>query len=170
MFSVLDVYVAVLLSIGGAAYRFAASHPDPAAFPILAMLVALALSTYAQSLFGLDSASATTRYRAMPLRGWRILWAKDAAFLGILLVLVLPLSPLPGMTFGLAALAIGHIPSVYLRLPQMRWRFTSGRLIFGIAQVLAATALAFNGLIVIAATGWAVSLYACGRRYTGSRK
>ena len=52
----------------------------------------------------------------------------------------------------------------------MRWRFTSGRLIFGIAQVLAATALAFNGLIVIAATGWAVSLYACGRRYTGSRK
>jgi hypothetical protein len=141
MLCVLDFYVALLLSSGGAVYRFLTPHPDPDAFPILALLVALALSTYAQCLFALDSSSGSTRYRLLPLRGWQILLAKDIAFLGVLLVLVLPLSPWPGLTFGLAALAIGHFPSVGLWRPQMRWRFSSGRLVFGAAQVVSGIAL-----------------------------
>jgi len=170
MLSVLDTYIALLLSLGGSAYRFLSPHPNPDAFPILALLVALALSTYAQSLFGLDSASGATRYRLLPLRIWQILLAKDIAFLGVLFGLVLPLAIGPGLTFGLAALAIGHFASVRLHLPLERWRFTSGRLTFGVAQVLAGFALGFAeyhrgaGFLLFAAGGWVVSLYLAPRR------
>ncbi|HEV2991173.1 MAG TPA: hypothetical protein VG759_22230, partial [Candidatus Angelobacter sp.] len=96
MLTLLDLYVAILVAIAGAAYRFLNSHPEPRAFPIMAFVAGLALSTYAQCFFGLDSPSALTRYRLLPLRGWQILLAKDMAFLTILFVLVLPLSPIAG--------------------------------------------------------------------------
>jgi hypothetical protein len=142
MLSILDTYAALLFSIGGCAYRLLSPRPAPAAFPILSMLVALTLSSYAQCLFGLDSSSAITRGRLLPLRGWRILAAKDAAFLAVLFLLALPLSPGPGMTFGLTALAIGHFPSVGRREPQYRWRFTGGKVATGVALAAVALALA----------------------------
>jgi hypothetical protein len=45
------------------------------------------MSTYAQSLFGLElgSGSGMTRYHLLPLGGWEILLAKDIAFLAMLL-------------------------------------------------------------------------------------
>jgi hypothetical protein len=171
MLSVLDLYMAALLSLAGSAYRFLSPSPDSSAFPILAMLVALALSTYAQGLFSLDGAVGMTRYRLLPLRGWQILLAKDVAYLGILLILVLPLSPLPGLTFGLAALGIGHFPSVLLRLPQRRWRFTGGRVPWGVAQVLIGFALGYAedhaGIVYLAAAGAAClcSTAWCGRHW-----
>jgi hypothetical protein len=175
MLSVLDLYLAALLSLAGSAYRFLSPGPDAAAYPILAMLVALALSTYAQGLFSLDGAVGMTRYRLLPLRGWQILLAKDIACLGILLILVLPLSPLPGLTFGLAALAIGHFPSVLLRLPQLRWRFTGGRVVWGAAQILIGFALGYGesrgedyaGILYLAAAAAACLCSAawCGRRW-----
>ncbi|MGH9583610.1 MAG: hypothetical protein ACRD4O_11800, partial [Bryobacteraceae bacterium] len=73
MLTILDTYIAVLLSVGGIAYRLMSPRPDPAAFPVLSALVALALSTHAQSLFGFEFASGMTRYRLLPLRGWQIL-------------------------------------------------------------------------------------------------
>jgi hypothetical protein len=170
IFSLLDPYAALLLSIGGGAYRFLGRSPDPIAFSIIGLLVALAMSTYAQSLFGLELGSGITRYRLLPLRGWEILLAKDIAFLGILFVLLLPLYPAPGMTFGLAALAIGHHSSVLLRLPQQRWRFTGGRLLpVGALQAVGGMALGFaemqRGVVVLAATtiGYFASLYWYGR-------
>lgn len=165
MLSVLDTYIALLLSVGGTLYRFLTPHADAAAFPIFAILVALALSTIAQSLFGLDSAAGATRYGLLPLARRQILLAKDIAFLGVLVVLVLPLSLLPGLTFGLVALAIGHFPSVRLHLPQQRWRFASGRVIFGAAQIVVGIALAFAeyqtgpGILLVAAAAYAASLY-----------
>lgn len=171
MLCILDVYLAALLSAAGGLYRFLTPDPDSAAFPILAMLVALALSTYAQGLFSLDGGPGATRYRLLPLRGWQILAAKDAAYLAILLVLVLPLSPEPGLTFGLTALAIGHFPSVALRLPQQRWRFTGGRAWLGAAQMLIgftfAYAEAHSGIVylLVAAAGCAVSVAWCGWRW-----
>ena len=174
--SLMDPYAALLISIGGGAYRIFGAHPDPAAFAILGLLVALAMSTYAQSLFGLEFASsmgsAMTRYRLLPLAGWQILLAKDIAFLTILLVLLLPLRPAPGMTFGLAALALGHHSSVLLELPQQRWRFTGGRLLpVGALQALSGVALGFleyqRGWVVLAAAalGYLVSLHYYGRRW-----
>jgi hypothetical protein len=169
MLNLLDTYLAILLSVAGSAYRVFGTHPDPSAFPILALLVALALSTCAQCLFGLDSASGVSRYRLLPLRGWHILLAKDIAFLTILSILVLPLAPGAGMTFGLVALAIGHFPSAGRHRPQRRWRFTSGRLVFGVAQgilgLMFGLAESEHGVWYLAgaAAVWMVSLYRCGR-------
>lgn len=155
MLTVLDTWVAILLSAIATAYRFLSPHPDPAALPILAILIALAMSTWAQSLFGLDSASAMSRYRLLPLPAWQILLAKDAAFLGILLLLVAALHPLPAITFGLVSLTVGHYSSVTLHLPQRRWRFTAGRLLpVGALQFLASVILSFaemrEGPVVLA--------------------
>jgi hypothetical protein len=149
-------------------------HPEPRALPIMAFLVGLALSTYAQCLFGLDSASGLTRYHLLPLRGWQILLAKDIAFLGILFVLVLPLSPGAGLAFGLVAVVVGRYPSVAFRLPQKRWRFTSGDFRFGILQMVLATALGFavheNGkwFFVAIAAAYMVSL--CGGGWLWERE
>ena len=144
MLSVLDTWLAILLSLVAAAFRFFHPPADPEALPILGMLVALALSTYAQSLFGLDTDGARTRFRLLPLKGWQVLLAKDAAYLGLLLVLVLPLHPLPALTFGLVSLAIGHHSSVRLNLSQHRWRFTAGRLLpVGALQALAGVMFGF---------------------------
>ncbi len=109
------------------------------------------------------------RYRAMPLLGRQILWAKDLAYVLLLTVVVLPLSLWTGLTFGLAALAIGHIPSVGLRLPQLRWRFTGGRVIYGVPQMVAGIALASGeqqlgpSFLLLSAAAYLISLYFCGR-------
>ena len=134
-FQVLDIYIAMIFSLGACAYRGFAPSPEPEAFPILAMLVALALSTYSQCLFGLDRASsAMTRYRLLPLHGWEVLLAKDLAFLGMLSLLVLPLDPLPGLTFGLFALGVGHHAAVFDKMTLRRWRFAGGRVFIGVVQ------------------------------------
>jgi hypothetical protein len=134
MCSVLDTYIALLLALSGCAYRFLFNSPDPAAYPILALLIALALSTYAQSMFGLDSGSAPTRYSLLPLPLWQIVLAKDVAYLAILMLLVAPLSVSAGLTSGLFALAIGRYSSLRRSNLQYRWRFTGGRVMVGVPQ------------------------------------
>jgi len=171
MLAMLDTYLALMLSLGGTAYRVLAAAPDPAAFPILALLVALALSTAAQALFGLDSGPAMTRYRILPLRGWRILLAKDAAVLAILALLAAPLDPVAGLTFGLTALAIGHFPSVMRPFAQLRWRFQGGRLLHGVPQALAAFAMGFvesqgrPWILAVAAALWIGSVFGAGNLF-----
>ncbi|MGH9667546.1 MAG: hypothetical protein ACRD9L_24255 [Bryobacteraceae bacterium] len=173
MLTVLDLYAAALLSAAGVVYRLFGRHPDPSAFPILAILVALTLSTYAQCLFEFDAAGGLTRYRLLPLRGWQILLAKDAAFLGILFVLVAPLHLGAGFTFGLTAVAIGRYPSLRRRsltrlVRPQRWRFTSGEVRFGVTHIVAGTALGFGEAggtwcLPIAIAAYVISLWAGGR-------
>jgi hypothetical protein len=74
--SLLDPYAAALLSIGGGAYRIFGAHPDPAAFTIIGLLVALAMSTCAQSLFGLDGDGGVTRYRCCRCAVGRFCWRR----------------------------------------------------------------------------------------------
>ncbi len=171
MLGMLDTWVAVLLAIVSMVYRFGSSHPDPAALPILAMLIALALSTYAQSLFGFDFDSGLTLYRLLPLRAWEILLAKDIAFMAVLLPLIIVFDPLPAFTFGLASLAIGHHSSVRMRLPQRRWRFAGGRLLpVGALQVFASVGLGMAEIrrgplyFGLTACGYLLSLWFYGRR------
>ena len=172
--SLLDPYAAALLSLGAGVYRVFGAHPDPAALTIVGLLVALAMSTSAQSLFGLDGDAGITRYRLLPLSGWEILWAKDIAFLTILFVLLLPLDPGPGMTFGLVALAFGHYASVRLDLPQQRWRFAGGSLPFGAMQTAAGMAVGFVehqrgvSVLALAAMGYLASVWYYGRRFGGA--
>ena len=54
------------------------------------------MSSYAQCLFGLDGEGGRSRYRLLPVRGWQLLLAKDAAFLIVLLPLTLTVAILPG--------------------------------------------------------------------------
>jgi uncharacterized membrane protein YhhN len=90
------------------------------------LLVVLALSSRAQCLFGLDSASAMTRHRLLPFPGWMAILAKDLGFLLIAVTLTLALAPGTGAAAALAALAFGHRASVLERRPQTRWRFSGG--------------------------------------------
>ena len=165
MLSILDTYLAILISLAGTGYRLLAANPDAAAFPILAMLVALSLSTYTQCLFSRDGECGATRYGLLPLKGWQILLAKDAAFLGILFLLTVPLDPVAGMTFGLTALAIGRYPALSARLPAERWRFTSARVFFGALQIVLGAMSGFSAARCwpFVAAAYLVSLFWGGR-------
>jgi hypothetical protein len=158
MFCVLDTYLALAIGMGGGLWRVF-GHADSNAFPVLSILAALALSTHAQCLFALDGDDGMTRYRLLPIRGWRIVLAKDAAFLGVLLFAVLPLDIPRSIAFGLTALALGRYPAMRLRLGEQRWRFTSGRVLWGVLQ----SAAGIGTPLPIAAALYTVSLWWAGR-------
>ena len=144
------------------------------AFLALTVLVEVALSSYAQSLFGLDGRGGLNRYRLLPLRGWQVLFAKDAAFLVPAILLALPLAPLAGAGAALVALALGHQPSINRPRAQVRWRFSSGgSIVFGLLQAalmaMAASAIFFNSplFLVVCVAVWAGSLWYFGRVIEG---
>jgi hypothetical protein len=126
MLLTLDFYMALILSVLGLGYRLVTHAVPDEAMLAMTLLIVLALSSYAQCLFGLESVSGLTRYQLMPIAGWRIIAAKDGAFLLVAFVLTLPLEPLTGLGAALAALAIGHATSVEEHREQTRWRFSSG--------------------------------------------
>jgi hypothetical protein len=134
----LDFYLALMLGICAAAYRiFMPSFPDEGRM-VMTLLIVLSLSSYAQCLFGLESGGGLTRYRLMPLEGWRVLAAKDIAFLLVVLIATSPAAPVAGLAGGLAALAVGHAASLQEGREQVRWRFSSGASLGnGVTQVLA---------------------------------
>lgn len=147
MLGSLDVWLAALLAGLSIAYRFLAAYPDPAAFPILAILIALCIGNYAQCLFGRDLAgSAVTRYRLLPVRGWRVLLAKGASVLALTLVLTAAVDPAAGLTYGFAALAFGNHASIVHGAPLRVWRFSGSRLYLGVTQGVAGIVLAFAGV------------------------
>jgi hypothetical protein len=167
MLTLLDPYLALVIATGGSIWRLF-GQADAGALPILALLVAVSLSTYAQCLFALETGAGMTRYRLLPLRGWQILLAKDSAFLGVLLLLTLPLDAGAGMAFGLAALAIGRYPSMKVHLPQRRWRFSSGRVLWGVLQGLVGATLGFHAMgggLAIALVMWLAALFLGGRAW-----
>jgi hypothetical protein len=171
MLSTLDFYCALILSLCVLAYRLFGPPLPPEAFLAVTVLVVLALSSYAQCLFGLDGAGGLSRYRLLPLRGWQILAAKDAAFLLVAIPLTLPLSPLAGVGAALAALALGHDPTIHLPRVQARWRFSTGAsLLFGLFQAammaMAAAGIFFSSpLVLLVCMGaWLVSLWHYGRK------
>ena len=117
-----------------------------------------------------DGRGGLARYRLLPLRGWKILAAKDAAFLMVAIPLTLPLAPLAAAGAALVALALGHEPSVSRPRRQMRWRFSSGgSLVFGILQAvlmaMAGAGISFSTplFLVPCLAGWAFSLWHYGR-------
>jgi hypothetical protein len=172
--STLDFYCALILSLSAIGFRVARVAMPTVAIPTeaymgMTLLVVLALSSYAQCLFGLDGEGGLSRYRLLPLRGWRLLAAKDAAFLLVALALTLPLAPLVGAGAACVALAVGHSPSVHRPRTQTRWRFSTGASIMnGIVQIvlmaMAASTIVANPLVVlVCVAGWLVSLWWYGR-------
>jgi len=171
MLSTLDFYCALLLSVSTALYRMFGPPLPSEAFLAMTLLVVVALSSYAQCLFGLDGVGGWSRYRLLPMSGWRILAAKDAAFLLVVAVLTAPLAPVAGMGASFIALAMGRRPSVEDPRPQTRWRFTAGASpMYGIVQVIAMAFAASSifltsWLIVLPCAGaWLGSLWWFGQR------
>ncbi len=166
MVTVLDFWIASLLALVTVAYRIRHDWPEPETMLGMSIIIVLAgLGTYAQCLFGLDARAGRTRYRLMPLRGWRILLAKDIAFLAIAVPLTAGIAPLPGLAAALGALAVGHHLSVLQPIPQHRWRFTSGSVMVTLVQAIASAGSAVavgreNVLWLIpCAAAWAISLW-----------
>src|ERR1035441_9269252 len=110
--STLDFYTALILSGAVLAYRVFGPALPPEEFLAMTVLVVGAMSSYAQCLFGLDGEGGLSRYRLLPVRGWQLLLAKDAAFLTVVIALTLPLAVFPGIGAALVALAVGHAPAV----------------------------------------------------------
>lgn len=171
LLQVLDPYLALLLSLAGLAYRRMEPAPQADALLGITLLVVLALGSCAQQLFALEGRSGQERTRLWPLTGWRILLAKDLAFLLLLAALVLPLAPLPGLAGGLAALAAGHHPSIRRRVPQVRWRFvaapapgTAFLQILGLAAVVILSGSHPIWVLGLSGLGWGLSLVLSGRR------
>ncbi len=168
--STLDFYCALILSAAVLSYRIFGPPLRPEAFMAMTVLVVGAMSSYAQCLFGLDGEGGLSRYRLLPVRGWQLLLAKDAAFLAAVIPLTLPLAVLPGIGAALVALAVGHSPAVEHPRPQTRWRFsTGGALGNGVIQ-LVALAMTASGIyltstwfLVPAVAAWAASVWWYGR-------
>jgi hypothetical protein len=170
----LDFYVALLMSVSGLIYRLVIPALPAEALMVMTLLVVLALSSYAQCLFGLESHSGLTRYHLMPVEGWRVIAAKDVAFLLVAVVLTLPLAPVAGFAGALTVLAFGHAPSVEERREQTRWRFSSGASFgHGVVQTIALagacmTAFRITAWIVIpCALACAGSAWWYGRKVSG---
>lgn len=172
----LDPYAALVLSITGIVYRLAVKSPEPDAIFGITMLIVLALSTCAQRLFALDWMHGSTRYRLLPLRGWRILLAKDIAYLVVLVPLVAPLAVWAGLAAAFTVLAVGHQPSVMEPVQQARWRFVTGA---SITHAIVQTGMMFGAGTVTFRTSllalpvcfllWLVSLIFFGWRYDRTR-
>jgi len=170
MLCTLDFYCALGLSLAVAAYRVFGPPLPAEAFTAMTVLVVGALSSYAQCLFGLDGAGGLSRCRLLPLPGWQLLLAKDAAFLVVAVLLTLPLGVLPGVGAALVALAVGHAPSVEHPRPQTRWRFSSGgalgnAVVQVVALAMAASAIAWTSawFLAPAVGAWVVSVWWYGR-------
>ncbi len=125
LMTTLDFYCALIPGAGAAAYRVAGLLPADAGLP-LTWIVLLCISTCAQTLFGLDGKAGMTRYRLIPLSGWRVLLAKDLAFLTVVVLLTVALSPVAGLAGGLVALAAVRHAAITENRPQTRWRLQAG--------------------------------------------
>lgn len=170
MLATLDFYCALILSLATLLFRAFGPPLPREALLALSVLVVLALSSYAQCLFGLDGRGGLSRYHLLPLHGWQILAAKDAAFLLIVIPLVLPVASLAGLGAAFLALAIGHDPSIHHLRPQLRWRFSTGSsVMLGLGQAalmaIAAAGIYFTSALFLlpCLLAWLISLWTSGR-------
>jgi hypothetical protein len=168
--STLDFYCAAILSLSMLGWRLSGRPLPGEAFMAMTVLTVGALSSYAQCLFGLDGEGGLSRYRLLPVRGWQLLLAKDAAFLIVIVPLSLPLAPLAALGGALVVLAIGHSPAVEHPREQTRWRFTTGGALGNGAVQMIAMAMTVSSIfsmsvlfLLPAAAAWAGSLWWYGR-------
>lgn len=133
----LDFWFAVLLAVLSALWRLLAKSPTPTAYPVLTMLIVLALSTIAQNVFAMDGIGGRQRWKLSPTRGIVLLLRKDAWLIALAVLLTLHLHPLGALAGMLAALAVGHHFSVLSPLDAGPWRFVTGQFFpFGFLQVI----------------------------------
>ncbi len=164
---VLDTWLALAIALAACGLRWM-NLASPEVRWGASLMIVLALSGRAQRLVDKDE---MPRYRLLPMQGWRILLAKDLAFIVYLMILAAPAAPWVALAGGLAALAVGHIPSVCRIQSHRRWTFASGASVgwnlFQVVGIFAAGILVGRGsawLVLGCVFVWGVSLMACGRR------
>jgi len=134
----LDFALALFLASSATLYRYFFAGLEADSFPVLSLLVVLALSTLAQNLFGLDGHGGRLRWRLSPRRGYLILARKGLPLILLSIILTVGLDPLAALTGILSALAIGHHFSVFSPLDAAPWRFSMGQFFpYGLLQVFA---------------------------------
>ena len=174
LLTTLDFYCALIVALAAIGYRAAGLLPADAFLPGT-WLVLLAISTPAQTLFGLDGRGGLTRYRLLPLAGWRVLLAKDGAFLLVAVMLTAALAPAAGVAGALTALALGRKAAIQESRSQLRWRLQSGAS-FGpaLAQIIgmlgAASFEHAKGplVLILCLALWGASLWWGGRQLDSS--
>jgi hypothetical protein len=170
LLTALDFYCALLIVVPALYLRLRGQLAVDARTPLTGLVIVI-MSTMALTLFGLDGETGMGRYRLLPLAGWCVLDAKGAAYLLLMLVVTMPLSPIGGVAGGLIALAVGQFVSVKQVIPQSRWRFrASSPFVYSLGQVL----LSLFGFAAVMQLGvpwlglnaaaYALSLWICDRR------
>ena len=166
----LDFYCALLIALPALYFRITGELPVDAGVPLTGVLIVI-MSTMALTLFGLDGPSGMARYSLWPLSGRAVLAAKGIAYLLLLVLVTLPLSPSGGLAGGLLSLAAGQWVSVKQVVPQSRWRFRASHPFgYSVAQMI----LALCGFAAVTQLGaqwlglclaaYMMSLWICGRR------
>jgi hypothetical protein len=172
----LDIYCALLLSVPAAVLRWRGQLPADALVPLTGVVIII-LSTLPLTLFGLDGPGGLTRYTLWPLAARRVLLAKGIAYLLIVLLVTLPLSPLGALAGGLVALGVGQWHGARFLVTQSRWRFRSSTpFATSLAQMI--LALLAYGLVAQEGAGWlvvpmafyGVSLWLTARRLAAPAK
>ena len=164
--TMLDFYLAVVVAAVVVAYRFGAREVNESALFVMSLMVVLAMSTAMQCAFARELPGGWTRYALWPVRGWRVLLAKDLGLIVLLVPLVVWLKPVTALAAALAALAIGHHRSVTVPHAQTKWRFYAGTLVpHGLLQTVAIFGVgtmvergAWWWMVPLVVVGWAGSL------------
>ena len=152
LLSMLDFWLAALLSGAFLTYRLLAHNVPPEAKTIFSLLVVVALSTATQTFFALDGVKGLIRYHLLPVRGWEVLVAKVVAWLTVVLVLTAPLSWRVGVSAALAAVPFGCWSSVSDPSFQHRWRFAGSPALWSSVGLVLATLS--TGVAVFRVSGW----------------
>ena len=152
LLSMLDFWLAALLSGAFLSHRLLAHYVPPEAKAALSLLVVVALSTATQTFFALDGVQGLVRYHLLPVHGWQVLAAKAVAWLAVVLVLTAPLSWRVGISAALAAVPFGCYSSVSQPRFQHRWRFAGSPTIW--SSVGLVLAVLSTGVAVFRVGGW----------------
>lgn len=166
----LDLYCTLLIAVPAYWMRLTGMLPVEAHAPLTGVVITL-MSTMALTLFGLDGASGVMRYRLWPISGSWVLAAKGIAYLLLILLVTLPLSPFAGLAGALIALAVGQWVSVKLMVPQSRWRFRVSK---SFASSITQMVFALFGFALVSQLGvlWLVlciGVYAISLRISGQQ-
>jgi hypothetical protein len=174
LLSMLDFWLAALLSIAFLLYRLLGHNVAPEARTAFSLLVVLALSTASQTFFALDGFQGLVRYHLLPVSGWQVLVAKAAAWMMVVLVLTTPLSLPVGLSAAFAAIPIGCWSSVSHPRLQHRWRFAASPAVMS-SVALVLFVLSTGVAVFRISVGWAVpallasllSIAISGKRFDG---
>lgn len=172
LLQLLDAWFALIVASSGAAWLHFGSNTDKAAPVVFGHLVILLMSTLAQGHVGFDAGAAGQRLRLLPVSGSEVLIAKDAAWLIVVVPLIVWFPLVPCLAAALIALAMGHRNSISPAIEQRRWSFASGRLApDGLLQMIAliATGAAANSwgwpVLPVVVMVYAASVWWSGRRW-----